>query len=157
MRILLQRSKRASVSIDGAVKGQIESGLVLLVGIGHEDTESTCRSMAAKILDLRIFEDSGGKMNLSFREIAIARPNSIGLLVISQFTLYADTRKGRRPSFTGAAESMAANQLVTYFGHYLRDQGADVSMGEFGKHMLVALENDGPVTIWIDSSEMSFL
>ena len=154
MRVLLQRVRSASVAVDGQVVGKIGGGLLALVGIGHSDTTDTLSRMAAKVLDLRIFEDDAGKMNLSLREIARTPANDIGLLMVSQFTLYADTRKGRRPGFSDAAPPDLARGLMATFATIVAEQGITVEQGAFGKHMIVSLENDGPVTIWLDSADL---
>lgn len=153
MRVLIQRTRSARVSVGAEVIGEINAGLVLLVGIGHADSEITCQILARKVLDLRIFEDVDGKMNHSFRDMNAAEPGKWGLLVISQFTLYADTRKGRRPSFTQAAEPSTAVGLLATLVAEFRKHGAKVTEGRFGAHMVVGLENDGPVTIWLDTDE----
>ena len=152
MRVLLQRVRTASVAVDDRVVAQIGAGLLALVGIGPDDSTIHLERMAAKILDLRIFEDTNGKMNLSLREMTTTFPGQYGILLVSQFTLYADTQKGRRPSFVNAAPPERANELIAEFGEQLRDQGITVASGQFGAHMVVALENDGPVTIWLDSA-----
>lgn len=123
----------------------IGKGLVLLVGIGPGDGEEQARTLAEKIAHLRIFEDGQGKMNLSVLEV------SGEALVVSQFTLYADTRKGRRPSFTEAALPEVARPLVERFAELLRQQGVPTQAGEFGAHMQVEIANDGPVTLWLEA------
>ncbi len=148
MRALLQRVSRASVTVDGQVVGRIEQGLLVLVGIGQGDSEAQVRQMCEKIINLRIFEDDEGKMNRSLLD------NSGAMLVVSQFTLYADTRKGRRPSFINAAHPSIAEQLVERFKNLLRTYPLTVEGGVFGAHMAVELVNDGPVTIWLDSADM---
>ncbi len=148
MRALLQRVSRASVTVDGQVVGRIEQGLLVLVGIGQGDSEAQVRQMCEKIINLRIFEDDEGKMNRSLQDIGGA------ILVVSQFTLYADTRKGRRPSFINAAHPSIAEQLVERFKNLLRTYHLTVEGGVFGAHMEVELVNDGPVTIWLDSVDM---
>ena len=143
MRILLQRVAHARVSVDGRTVAEIGPGLALLVGVGQGDEEGQARFLAEKVANLRIFEDEGGKMN---RSILDAGGEA---LVVSQFTLYADTRKGRRPSFTAAAAPVEAAALVERFAGLLAAQGISTQMGEFGAHMLVEIANDGPVTIWL--------
>ena len=143
MRILLQRVAHARVSVDGRTVAEIGPGLALLVGVGQGDEEGQARFLAEKVANLRIFEDEGGKMN---RSILDAGGDA---LVVSQFTLYADTRKGRRPSFTAAAAPVEAAALVERFAGLLAAQGISTQMGEFGAHMLVEIANDGPVTIWL--------
>jgi D-tyrosyl-tRNA(Tyr) deacylase len=145
MRIVLQRVLQGSVSISGRKVAEIGHGLVLLVGIGPRDREETARMLAEKVAFLRIFEDDQGKMNRSILDMAGAA------IVVSQFTLYADTRKGRRPSFTDAAAPELARPLVERFAELLRIQGVPTQTGEFGADMLVEIHNDGPVTILLES------
>ncbi|MBM7664397.1 D-tyrosyl-tRNA(Tyr) deacylase [Solibacillus kalamii] len=145
MRVILQRSKQASVTVDGQVTGAIQKGYVLLVGITHSDTEEDIAYVAKKITDLRIWEDEDGKMN---RSIAEAGGD---ILSISQFTLYADTRKGKRPSFVEAARPEQAKPLWEALNEQLKANGLHVETGVFGAMMDVALINDGPVTITIES------
>jgi D-tyrosyl-tRNA(Tyr) deacylase len=144
MRALIQRVKFAKVSVDGKTLAEINHGLVILLGIGHGDGEAQAAFLTEKIASLRIFDDAEGKMNLSLRE------TGGGAIVVSQFTLYADTRKGRRPSFTEAALPDAARPLVERFVQLLREQGIPTGQGEFGADMLVEIHNDGPVTIWLE-------
>jgi D-aminoacyl-tRNA deacylase len=146
MRIVLQRVSSGRVSVGGEVIAEVGRGLVLLVGAGHGDGEAQARSLAEKVAHLRIFEDQAGKMNLSILDIGGEA------LVVSQFTLYADTRKGRRPSFTDAAQPEIARPLVERFAGYLRELGIACRTGEFGAHMLVEIDNDGPVTILLESA-----
>jgi D-tyrosyl-tRNA(Tyr) deacylase len=141
MRIVLQRVSHARVSVDDQVIAEIDLGLVLLVGIGPTDGEDQARYLAEKIANLRIFEDQGGKMNRSLLDVGG------GAIVVSQFTLFADTRKGRRPSFTDSALPVIAEPLVKRFASFLVEQGVPTQSGEFGAHMLVEIANDGPVTI----------
>ncbi|WKA60041.1 D-aminoacyl-tRNA deacylase [Planococcus shenhongbingii] len=145
MRVVLQRSKKASVTVEGNVTGAIDSGYVLLVGITHEDTEKDAKYVADKIAGLRLFEDEEGKMNRSILE------NGGDILSISQFTLYGDVKKGRRPSFTSAARPEAAELLWHMFNDALRGNGLTVETGVFGAMMDVELVNDGPVTILVES------
>jgi D-tyrosyl-tRNA(Tyr) deacylase len=145
VRIVVQRSKQASVVVDGITVGSIQNGLVLLVGVTHEDTEQDTRYAAEKIAGLRIFEDETGKMNLSITETAGQ------ILSVSQFTLYGDCRKGRRPNFMAAARPEQAEPLYEQFNEHLRRLGLQVETGVFGAMMDVALVNDGPVTLIIDS------
>lgn len=145
MRVILQRSKKASVSVAGSVTGTIDSGYVLLVGITHEDTEKDVEYCARKIAQMRLFEDEDGKMNRSIFE------HGGDILSISQFTLYGDIRKGRRPSFIEAARPDQAEPLWNTFNRLLRNQGLRVEEGVFGAMMDVALVNDGPVTIIVES------
>jgi D-tyrosyl-tRNA(Tyr) deacylase len=144
MRVLLQRVKSGKVSVDGRTVASIGSGLVLLVGIGRADDEKKARILAEKIASMRIFEDEAGKFNLSILDRAGEA------IVVSQFTLYADTRKGRRPSFSEAAPPELASPLVEKFAELLRLQGIPTQTGLFGAHMLVEIENDGPVTILLE-------
>ncbi len=144
MRVLLQRVRQANVSVEGEIIGQIRRGVVALVGIGQGDGEDQARYLAKKVAELRIFEDENGKTNLSLRDVDGAA------LVISQFTLYADTRKGRRPSFTHAARPEIAEPLFNRFVDLLRAEGVPVETGRFGAHMMVEIHNDGPVTIWLE-------
>lgn len=149
MRVLLQRVTKGSVTVDGRVTGAIERGFVALVGVSHADTQAEADLLAKKTANLRVFEDDAGKMNLSPLDVGG------GVLVISQFTLYADARKGRRPSFTDAAPPDSAAPLVDYFAARLRAEGITrVEMGVFGAMMQVEIHNDGPVTIWLDSDAM---
>lgn len=145
MRALLQRVRRASVTVDGNLVGQIGQGLCILLGVGPRDGDGAARALATKCAEMRIFNDEAGKMNLSLLDVGGAA------LVISQFTLYADTSRGRRPSFVGAAAPDVARPLVEAFAQALRDRGVHVEMGVFGADMLVEIHNDGPVTIWLDS------
>lgn len=144
MKALLQRVSRASVTVNGRVTGQISRGFVILLGVTHTDTEAEATWLAAKIAGLRVFEDSEGKMNLSLADVGGA------LLVISQFTLYGDARRGRRPSFTEAATPTHAEPLVVHFCDMLRAQGFTVATGVFGAHMNVEIHNDGPVTLMLE-------
>ena len=144
MRVVLQRVRQGRVSVDEQVVAQIERGVVILLGIGPQDGPEQASYLAEKIAHLRIFEDQQGKLNLSLLDIQGQA------MVVSQFTLYADTRKGRRPSFTEAALPDAALPLVDRFAEYLRQLGVPTQMGVFGAHMLVDIANDGPVTIWLE-------
>jgi len=144
MRVLLQRVTHGRVSVEGRPLGEIGNGVVLLVGVSPEDGEEQVRYLTQKIAHLRIFEDEHGKLNRSLLETGGEA------LVISQFTLYADTRKGRRPSFTQAARPEHANPLVQRFVESLRELGVPTQSGQFGAHMLVEIHNDGPVTIWLE-------
>ncbi|SFW13103.1 D-aminoacyl-tRNA deacylase [Ruminococcus flavefaciens] len=144
MRIVLQRVTSASVKVDGNIIGEIGTGFLLLFGVGHEDTEDDCRRLADKISGLRIFSDENDKINLDL--------DSVGgqLLVVPQFTLYADCRKGNRPNFIQAAKPEKANALYEYFVEYLRSKGKHVETGEFGADMKVELLNDGPFTVILE-------
>jgi D-tyrosyl-tRNA(Tyr) deacylase len=144
MRVLIQRVKTGSVIIDHQMIAKIGRGLVILVGIASEDRVEYAEYLAEKIANLRIFEDADGKMNKSVIDI---RGEA---LVISQFTLYADSSRGRRPSFTDAARPDIAAPMVEYFIKLLIEQGVRTLTGEFGAHMLVDIANDGPVTIWLE-------
>ncbi len=152
--MLLQRCRSASVTVDGEVIGAIGRGLLLLTGIGHDDTPATVAKVADDVVNLRIFADDAGRMNRSLLDLASTEPGGWGTLVVSQFTLYADVRKGRRPSFTDAARPETAVPLLAVFVGHLRGLGLPVATGRFGAEMQVALVNDGPVTIWIDSAEL---
>ena len=144
MRIVLQRVTSASVTVDNEVVGNIKTGFLLLLGVGHEDTEEDCRRLADKILGLRIFSDENDKINLDL--------DSVGgeILVVPQFTLYADCRKGNRPNFIQAAKPEKANALYEYFVGYLRSKGKHVETGSFGADMKVGLLNDGPFTVILE-------
>ena len=148
MRALLQRVSYASVTVDGKVVGQIGQGLLVLLGIGQQDSEVQVKTLVDKIVYLRIFGDDEGKMNRSLLDIGGE------VLVISQFTLYADTHRGRRPSFTNAAPPAVAEPLVERFNAALAAYGLKVEGGVFGAYMEVELLNTGPVTIWLDSEEL---
>ncbi|TFD92385.1 D-aminoacyl-tRNA deacylase [Jeotgalibacillus sp. R-1-5s-1] len=145
MKVVVQRSKKAQVTVDGNVTGQIPHGLVLLVGISQDDSEADCAYAAEKIANLRIFEDKDGKMNHS----VLDREGQI--LSISQFTLYGDTKKGRRPNFMAAARPDHAEPLYEHFNELLREKGLQVETGVFGAMMDVSLTNDGPVTLIVES------
>jgi len=144
MRALLQRVRSGRVSVGERSLAEIGMGLVILLGVSPQDSEEEARWLVEKIANLRIFEDEQGKLNLSLREVGGSA------IVVSQFTLYADTRKGRRPSFTDAAPPEIARPLVDRFADLLRAQGVPTQTGEFGAHMLVEIENDGPVTLLIE-------
>jgi D-tyrosyl-tRNA(Tyr) deacylase len=148
MRAVVQRVSRASVTVEQEVVGTIGQGLLVLLGVSSKDTETDARYCVEKILNLRIFEDAEGKMNLSLIDLAGE------LLVVSQFTLYGDTRRGRRPSFIDAAPPAEANGLYEYFVAECRQQISNVQTGQFQAMMDVELLNDGPVTILIDSEKL---
>lgn len=148
MRAVIQRVSSARVLVDGLVVGQIERGFLVLVGITHSDGEVEARTLARKIVGLRVFEDDDGKMNLNLADIGGA------VLVVSQFTLYGDVRKGRRPSFIDAARPEQAEPLYQRFCQLLAAEGAAVAQGVFQAHMQIELVNDGPVTIWMDTKEL---
>ena len=144
MRVLIQRVSRASVTIDGQTISSIGKGLLILWGVGRGDGEAQAAFLAEKVVNLRIFEDDQGKTNLSILDVKGEA------ILVSQFTLYADTRKGRRPSFTDAALPDAAEPLVDRFVELLRGHGVPTQTGRFGAHMEVEIHNDGPVTIWLE-------
>ncbi len=148
MKVVLQRVSRASVSVDEEMVASIGRGLLLLVGVAPEDGEEEARRLAGKCAELRVFSDAEGKFNHSLLDVGGEA------LVVSQFTLLADVRRGRRPSFTGAASPELAEPLVEAFARALRDAGAPAQTGRFGARMEVELVNDGPVTIVLDSAEM---
>jgi len=145
VRILLQRVTRAEVSVEGEVTGSIGSGLMALVGVGPEDTAAIAATLADKSCDLRVFRDEDGRTNRSLIDTGGA------MLVVSQFTLYGDTRRGRRPSFIGAAPPDLAAELVEVFAGTVEARGVEIGRGRFGAEMAVELVNDGPMTIWLDS------
>ena len=147
MRALLQRTTGARVRVAGEVVGEIAAGLVVLLGIGPDDTLAVTDDLARRVTELRIFDDADGRTNLSLVDVGGE------VLVVSQFTLYADTRRGRRPGFTGAAAPDVAERLYLRFAAALRDKGIGVATGRFGAVMEVELVNDGPFTIWLDSAE----
>jgi D-tyrosyl-tRNA(Tyr) deacylase len=145
VKVLLQRVSEASVAVEGQETGRIGQGFLALVGAARGDDEATADWLAEKLLGLRVFSDAEGKMNLSLKDIQGS------VLLVSQFTLLADTRKGRRPSFVGAAEPEVAKSLYEYMGRYLENH-VPVKYGIFGAHMAVSLLNDGPVTIMLEKS-----
>lgn len=149
MKFVVQRSQAASVSIDGQIVGAIRHGLVVLIGVGQGDTEATCDRMMDKLVGLRIFSDQAGKMNLDVRE------SGGQLLLISQFTLYADCRKGRRPSFIAAGDPATAKRLYEYCIERSQAAGLETACGVFAADMQVQLINDGPVTILLDSDQIA--
>ena len=144
MRAVVQRVRRGSVQVDDRTIASIERGYVILLGVGPADTDAIAAALAKKIALLRVFEDDQGKMNLSIQDVGGQA------LVVSQFTLYADTSRGNRPSFINAAPPEIASPLVDRFAAHLASHGIPVQQGEFGAHMLVEIENDGPVTIWFE-------
>ena len=145
MRVLLQRVTRAEVTVDGEVRGSIGPGLLVLVGVGPQDTPEIAATLAGKSVDLRIFRDEEGRTNRSLADVGGA------MQVVSQFTLYGNTHKGRRPSFIGAAPPDLAAELVEVFASAVESRGSSVERGVFGAEMEVELINDGPMTIWLDS------
>ena len=147
MRALLQRTTGACVRVDAEVVGEIGRGLVVFVGVGPDDSDAVADSLARRIAELRIFDDAASKTNLSLLDVGG------GALVVSQFTLYADTRRGRRPGFTGAAPPELAERLYVHLANALRVLGVTVATGRFGASMAVELVNDGPFTIWLDTDD----
>ncbi|GAB4073338.1 D-tyrosyl-tRNA(Tyr) deacylase [Barrientosiimonas marina] len=147
MKAVIQRARDASVTVNESVVGAINHGLVVLLGVTHEDTETDADYLVNKLVNLRIFSDEDGKMNHSLKDI------SYDVLSISQFTLYADTRKGRRPNYLQAAKPEQARALYDYFNEQIKAHHVDVKTGEFGEEMQIQLTNDGPVTIILDSAE----
>ena len=148
MKIVIQNVKSASVSINNKIVGEITHGFCLLVGFTHADNEVVVKKMADKLLSLRIFNDENGKTNLSLKDVGGE------ILSISQFTLYANTSEGRRPSFVDAMKPDEASRLYDYFNNYIKEQGYHVETGVFGADMLVKIYNDGPFTITLDSKEI---
>ncbi len=148
MRVLIQRVTRGAVAVDQKTVGAIGKGLVVLVGVTHQDDENVAQFLAQKISNLRIFEDDAGKFNLSALDV------NAEILVISQFTLYADARRGRRPDFIAAARPELAEPLVEFFAQSLEQLGLRVARGQFQAKMSVEIWNDGPVTIWLDTDEL---
>lgn len=148
MRAVVQRVARASVTVEGAVTGAVNKGLLVLLGVAEGDTEKDLQYIADKVTGLRIFEDENGKMNLSVKDVGGE------ILSVSQFTLCGDCRKGKRPSFDKAAAPAVANDFYEKFNDLCRQQGINVYTGQFGAHMEVELLNDGPVTILLDSSKI---
>jgi D-tyrosyl-tRNA(Tyr) deacylase len=147
VRALLQRTTGARVRVGDGTVGEIGAGLVVLLGVGPDDDETTADGLARRATDLRIFDDDDGRTNLSLADVGGA------VLVVSQFTLYADTRRGRRPGFTGAAAPELAERLYLRFAATLRELGVEVATGRFGEVMQVELVNDGPFTIWLDTAD----
>jgi len=147
MRAVLQRVSKAEVRVDGVTVGRIGRGWLVLLGVGRHDTEEEARKLADKVVKLRLFDDAEGKFNLSVMDVGGE------VLVVSQFTLYADTTRGRRPSFVDAADPPQARALVDEFTDLVRGYGLKVETGQFGAHMDVSLHNDGPVTVWLTVGE----
>ena len=147
MRAVVQRVASSRVTVDERVTGEVKRGLLVLLGVTHDDTSKDVDYMVDKVTNLRIFEDENDKMNLSLKDIGGE------VMAVSQFTLYGDARKGRRPSFSDAARPDVANPLYEEFVEKLRAQGITVGTGEFGAHMMVELTNDGPVTILLESKK----
>ena len=148
MRAVVQRVRSGSVTVDEKITGQIGKGFVVLLGVGKEDTEKDADYIADKVTNLRVFEDENGKMNLSLADV------DGEVLSVSQFTLFGDCRKGRRPGFTEAGDPETANRLYQYFNEKLRGNGVHVEEGIFQTDMLVDIQNDGPVTLLLDSTKM---
>ena len=147
MRALLQRTTGARVRVEDDVVGEIGAGLVVLLGVGPDDDEAVADALARRVTELRIFDDAEGRTNLSLMDVRGA------VLVVSQFTLFADTRRGRRPGFTGAAAPELAERLYLRFAASLRELGVEVATGRFGAAMAAELVNDGPFTIWLDTAD----
>jgi D-tyrosyl-tRNA(Tyr) deacylase len=147
VRALLQRTTGARVRVDGEIIGEIGGGLVVLLGVGPDDDEATADALARRVTELRIFDDAEGRTNRSLVDV------DGSVLLVSQFTLYADTRRGRRPGFTGAAAPELAERLYLQFAAAFRDLGIEVATGWFGAVMAVELVNDGPFTIWLDTAD----
>ena len=154
MKAVVQRVIDATVSVDGIIKGNISRGLLVYLGVAHNDKKDDADWLSEKIAYLRIFDDEDGKMNLSLKDLA-ALDNKAGVLAVSQFTLLADARKGRRPSWNGAAPPEKAKQFYEYFIDAVRKTGLACECGEFQAHMMVKYTNDGPVTIILDTEEIS--
>jgi D-tyrosyl-tRNA(Tyr) deacylase len=154
MRVLVQRVSQARVVVADETVGEVGRGLLLFVGVTHADGNGEAAFLASKVAHLRIFDDATGTMNRSALDLLAEDPSSVGLLVVSQFTLYADVKKGRRPSYHRAAEPRVAAPLVDRFVVALQGLGLPVQSGQFGAEMAVELVNDGPVTIWLDSGEL---
>jgi len=147
MKLVIQRAKNAAVRINNDIVGQIDFGLMVLVGITHQDTIEDAKYLVRKLSNLRIFEDENGKMNLSLKEVEGS------VLSVSQFTLYGDTKKGRRPSFVNAAKPGEAKALYDQFNHLLEEENIHVETGEFGADMDIEFTNSGPVTLILDTAE----
>lgn len=148
MRAVVQKISRSQVTVDGELTGKTGPGLLVLLGVTHDDTEKDAEYMADKLVNLRIFEDENEKLNLSLIDVGGE------MMAVSQFTLYGDCRKGRRPGFTEAARPEPADKLYQYFVQKVRDMGINVETGRFQTHMMVELVNDGPVTILVDSKKL---
>ena len=149
MRFVIQRVKHSSVTVDNKILGKIDKGLMVLIGVEDEDTEAIADKMVSKLINMRIFQDENDKMNLSIKDVKGE------LLLISQFTLYADCKKGNRPSFTKAGKPDMANKMYQYIINKCKEEISIVEQGEFGADMQVSLLNDGPVTIILDSNELA--
>ncbi len=153
MRVLVQRVGRARVTVAEETIGEIERGFLFLVGVTLDDTSAAADLLAGKVANLRVFDDADGNLNRSALDL-LAAGEPVGMLVVSQFTLYADCRKGRRPSFVNAAPPAIAEPLVIQFADALREVGLPVETGRFEAEMQVELVNDGPVTIWLDTADL---
>jgi D-tyrosyl-tRNA(Tyr) deacylase len=153
VRVLIQRVTQARVTVEKETAGEIGPGFLLLVGVTHTDTAAEAELLARKVANLRVFDDAAGNLNRSALDL-LAAGEAVGMLVVSQFTLYADSRKGRRPSFVNAAPPPIAAPLVDRFANELRGLGLPVETGRFGAEMQIELVNDGPVTIWLDTAEL---
>ncbi len=154
MRVLVQRVSRARVTVGDETVGEIGRGFLLLVGVTHDDTAGHAVLLAGKVANLRVFDDAAGNLNCSALDLQTETPDGAGMLVVSQFTLYADARRGRRPSFVRAAPPALAAPLVEAFAEALLRFGLPVAQGRFGAVMRIELVNDGPVTVWLDSAEL---
>jgi D-tyrosyl-tRNA(Tyr) deacylase len=154
VRALIQRVTLATVTVDNQIVGEIARGFLVLLGVTHSDSEAEASQLAAKIASLRVFDDETGNLNRSALDLISDSPDAAGVLVVSQFTLYADAKKGRRPSFVRAAPPEIAAPLVDQFANHLRSFGLHVEQGVFGAEMMVEIVNDGPVTIWLDTDEL---
>ena len=148
MRALLQRVSQAQVAIEGKIEGQIQQGYVILLGVGQNDTAAEAEKLWNKIVKLRLFADADGKTNLNLEQVGGQ------VLIVSQFTLYANCKKGNRPSFTNAGSPALGEELYEYFLGLAKDSGFAVASGKFGADMQVTLTNDGPFTIWLDTDEL---
>jgi D-tyrosyl-tRNA(Tyr) deacylase len=153
VRVLAQRVTRARVTVAEETAGEIGPGFLLLVGVTHDDSDDKADLLARKVANLRVFDDADGNLNRSALDL-LAAGEPVGMLVVSQFTLYADSRKGRRPSFINAAPPPIASPLADRFADGLREVGLPVETGRFGAEMQIELVNDGPVTIWLDTAEL---
>lgn len=154
MRACVQRVSRASVTVEGNVTGAIDSGYMILLGVSPDDSQNEIDLLVNKIANLRILDDDEGVMNRSALDYLVDRADSVAMLIVSQFTLYGDVRKGRRPSWAKAAPPAVAEPMVDAFCETMRSLGFRVETGVFGAEMAVELVNDGPVTIWLDSEEL---
>jgi D-tyrosyl-tRNA(Tyr) deacylase len=154
MRVCLQRVSRANVTVENEIVGKIGAGYLILLGVSADDDAEDIEMLTSRIANLRILDDEAGVMNRSALDYLAEDPDSVAMLVVSQFTLYGDVRKGRRPSWIGAASPDVAKPMVEQFCAALSEQGFGVEQGVFGAEMAVELVNDGPVTMWLDSDEL---